>query len=292
LTRLRLLPLALLVAVLLGLVAVAAHGGPLGGGGRSHAGPSGSFLNYFNTTVVILILASLVFTIWALATNKSSRQPIARARRRPLAAILFLTICGLMGWLLVSKGFEKRFRQWEQRLHLIQRANQRDAGTPGGKHGKGQRGVELRWDEIAIVLALLGALGVAAFVASRRRPVQGTWAFGSQAAVSAALDESLDDLRSEPDLRKAIIAAYARMEYALAVAGLPRRPSEAPLEYMERALGELQASAGAVRRLTDLFEWAKFSHHEPEPAMRDEAIDALVAVRDELRAPAAEPVAA
>jgi hypothetical protein len=40
-----------------------------------------------------------------------------------------------------------------------------------------------------------------------------------------------------------------------------------------------------VIRLTDLFEWAKFSHHEPEPHMRDEAIDALVALRDELRRP-------
>jgi hypothetical protein len=39
-----------------------------------------------------------------------------------------------------------------------------------------------------------------------------------------------------------------------------------------------------VRRLTDLFEWARFSHHEPEPSMRDDAVDALVAVRDELRA--------
>ena len=46
-----------------------------------------------------------------------------------------------------------------------------------------------------------------------------------------------------------------------------------------------------MHRLTDLFEWAKFSQHEPEPAMRDEAIDALVAVRDELRRPAEAAVA-
>jgi hypothetical protein len=75
------------------------------------------------------------------------------------------------------------------------------------------------------------------------------------------------------------------METALAAAGLPREPSEAPLEYVERALLALDASADAVRRLTDLFEWARFSQHEPEPSMRDEAVDALVAVRDELRAP-------
>ena len=46
----------------------------------------------------------------------------------------------------------------------------------------------------------------------------------------------------------------------------------------------LAMNADAVRTLTDLFEWARFSHHEPEPSMRDDAVDALVAVRDELRA--------
>jgi len=74
------------------------------------------------------------------------------------------------------------------------------------------------------------------------------------------------------------------METALAAAGLPRHPAEAPLEYVERALLTLHTSAGAVRRLTDLFKLARFSHHEPEPSMRDEAVDALIAVRDELRA--------
>src|SRR5262249_12328617 len=107
---------------------------------------------------------------------------------------------------------------------------------------------------------------------------------------AAALDESIDDLREEPDLRRAIIAAYARMERSLAAAGLPRRAAEAPLEYLARVLRSLDVSSDAVRRLTDLFEWARFGHHEPEPWMRDEAIDALVAVRDDLRA--ANPVAA
>ncbi len=90
-------------------------------------------------------------------------------------------------------------------------------------------------------------------------------------------------------MRRAIVAAYARMEHALRVTGLPRRPAEAPLEYLERALLTLDTSGPSVRRLTDLFEWAKFSHHEPEPTMRDEAIDALIAVRDELRAPVEVP---
>jgi hypothetical protein len=82
------------------------------------------------------------------------------------------------------------------------------------------------------------------------------------------------------------------MEHALAGVGLPRDPAEAPFEYVARALESLDASAAAAERLTALFEWAKFSQHEPGPEMRDEAVDALVAVRDELRRPAAEAVPA
>jgi hypothetical protein len=73
---------------------------------------------------------------------------------------------------------------------------------------------------------------------------------------------------------------------------VPRAPAEAPFEYLGRSLVELDASADAARRLTDLFERAKFSQHEPAEEMRTEAIDALVAVRDELRRPVSEPLTA
>ena len=107
------------------------------------------------------------------------------------------------------------------------------------------------------------------------------------AELSAVLDESLDDLLAERDPRRAVIAAYARMERTLARAGLPRSVAEAPLEYLGRVLRELlHTSAEAVSKLTSLFERAKFSPHEIDRGMKDEAIDALVAVRDELRAAA------
>ena len=56
------------------------------------------------------------------------------------------------------------------------------------------------------------------------------------------------------------------MERALAAAGLPRRPAEAPLEYLERALVDLDATAASARRLTDLFRFAKFSDHPVDAA--------------------------
>ena len=106
-------------------------------------------------------------------------------------------------------------------------------------------------------------------------------------AVAAILDDTLQDLYDERDPRRAVVAAYARMERALAAHGLPRHRAEAPAEYLERALEELSASASSASRLTRLFEWARFSDHPVEPGMKTEAIQALEAVRDELTAPLA-----
>ena len=76
------------------------------------------------------------------------------------------------------------------------------------------------------------------------------------------MSDAIDDLEAEPDARRAVIAAYARMEGVLARHGLRRKPSETPLEYLRRILLGLTARADAVRRLTSLFEQAKFSRHD------------------------------
>ena len=81
-----------------------------------------------------------------------------------------------------------------------------------------------------------------------------------------------------------MIAAYARLERVLAAHGVPRNPAEAPLEYLGRMLAELSVTDRSARALTDLFERAKFSQHDVGTEMKDEAIDALQTVRDDLRA--------
>jgi hypothetical protein len=101
-------------------------------------------------------------------------------------------------------------------------------------------------------------------------------------ALDEVLADSLDDLRADPDPRSAVIRAYARMERTFAAYGVPRDEAEAPLEYMARALDRLSVSAFSVRRLTQLFSRAKFSPHEVDAAMKDEAIEALVGLRAEL----------
>lgn len=101
--------------------------------------------------------------------------------------------------------------------------------------------------------------------------------------LSGALDESLEDVLRESDPRRAVIVAYARMERVLASHGFPRRDYEAPLEYLARVLSQFNVSGEALRHLTDLFELARFSHHEVGAPMKERAVAALVIVRDELR---------
>ncbi|HEV8098119.1 MAG TPA: DUF4129 domain-containing protein, partial [Gaiellaceae bacterium] len=66
-----------------------------------------------------------------------------------------------------------------------------------------------------------------------------------------------------------------------------REPSETPNEYVERALDRLGVSSASVRQLAKLYERAKFSRHEIEESMKDDAIDALVGLRAELEPEAA-----
>jgi hypothetical protein len=280
--RRRLVPLALVVTALLAVVAIAAHARPLGTGGGKGGGLPVSFWSYVFTTLLIFELLLFLFATGALFMFRQDRllkQPRARRTYRAIASLLLAAV------IITIVG--PHLRQW---LHPNLPTTKSASTLPSRSRGKNakrlespSRPVQFRWDEFGVFLALLLGLGVVA-VANRKRLGQGTRRRPAPEVLAAALDESLDDLRADPDLRRAIVAAYARMERALAAAGIPRRPAEAPLEYLERALLSLDTSADAVRRLTDLFEWARFSHHEPEPSMRDEAIDALVAVRDELRA--------
>jgi hypothetical protein len=74
------------------------------------------------------------------------------------------------------------------------------------------------------------------------------------------------------------------MERVLAQYGLPRLRAEAPFEYLARILRQLEVSESSVHRLTELFEYAKFSTHDIDAEMKEQAIGAFAALRDELRA--------
>jgi Domain of unknown function (DUF4129) len=282
----RLLPIGLAVTALVLVVALAANGRPLSRA-RGGAGPSAAFFDYVATTVFLFfVVAFLVFVAIVLTGERTGGGPPRRVRRSLWSSLAMFIGALALAYLISSSEFQQRLRDLQARQS--QQAEQVRPPAADDKRN-GIRDARLRWDEVTLVLLLVG--GVATYIyLTRRRRRELRPLFRRRQDVADALDESLDDLRDDPDVRRAIIAAYARMERALARSGIPRRPAEAPFEYLERALLELDTGADAASALTGLFERAKFSHHEPDESMRNEAIDALVAVRDDLRSPAPEPV--
>jgi uncharacterized protein DUF4129 len=273
--------LAAAVLVLLAVVALASRsdraGRPADSGDRELPLAFWDYLVTFGLLAMIAVLALAVYL----------RVPLQGPRRGGFAFTQLLGIMIIAGLVALAgsrmewpevrypAGFEDTF---------VDAPDERGQQQPTEGSERDSRPLRFRW-EVFVVVGGLALLGLGIYVALRRREL---WSpegkADAAAALSAALDESLDDLRAERDPRRAVIAAYARMERTLGRHGLPRRPFEAPLEYLARVLHELRVRSGAVLALTELFERAKFSRHEIDAEMKDEAIGALIAVRDDLEA--------
>jgi hypothetical protein len=281
----RVLLLAAGMLVFLGLVAAVSrsHDTP-GGRAGVHSPPSGVG-DYLFTIFVLVVIAMTLFMIWLWFSERDMLVQQRGNQRSSMRLLAFLAI-----FAVVAAGL----------THLRDLGIGTDKSTDSGRAGigKAQKALdeaknrkaaaaapEFKWLPVFIAtaagLAVLGFIGVRT-LRRERRGLAETHAL--QLEFEELVEETLADLYAEVDPRKAIIAAYARVERVFASYGLPRDPSEAPVEYLERALPELRASGAALRRLTSLFQWAKFSAHDVDPKMRDEAIGALVEVRDELRA--------
>jgi uncharacterized protein DUF4129 len=286
----RTVPLALSIAALLAVVALAAGGRPLGIG-RGGNGPSATFFDYAWTSLVIGFVLWIALAAWyALETRGANRQH--RTTRRWWISVFVFT-----GFVIAAAWIFHAFHLDNLRRNYV-KLHQHRTGMSAlltKTIPDNTRTATFRWEELTIVLVALTIVALVLIVRRRSgvaKRFAGLRRRAAAAELAAAFDDAVDDLRNEQDVRKAIIAAYARTERILAAHGLPRRRSDAPLEYLERALLQLDASARSIRLLTDLFERAKFSHHELGAHLKDEAIDALLEVRDELRAGPREEAAA
>jgi hypothetical protein len=266
------------VVLLLAVVAVAAAGsGPsTGGADRNLADPLATLLFVLGAIWVAgLLVASPILSGLSLTAGEPRPR---RWHGNVLAGVVFLS--------LVLAGFA-----------LLRRLSGRRGGeeVPGAGTGRTTeteppRGpptidpASIDWLIVGLVFAaaLVGFAILAAVIVRPRGRSVGE--LEARKALETMLDETLDDLHREPDPRRAVIAAYARMEHSLGAYGLPRRPWEAPLEYLARVIAELTGSATAAKRLTRLFERAKFSEHSIDAPMKEDAIAAVASVRDELRA--------
>lgn len=129
-----------------------------------------------------------------------------------------------------------------------------------------------------ISLRILGRGGVPPQEPPGRPPV-------AAADAEAGLEASLDALSlDEQDPRGGITAAYRTLLGALADAGAPREPQEAPYEHLFRTLAPLSVDPAPMHRLAELYVVAQFSTHPVTAEHRDAAAAALALALRSIRA--------
>jgi multisubunit Na+/H+ antiporter MnhB subunit len=274
--------LALGLIGLLIVVALAARGGHPSGDGHfvSRAVPA-----TLQDSLVTLLAIAYVVAIVAVIVLFFKRRPLQEPREsRWLRNYITVLVVMLLATF---------FGSWAIR-HAHWRDNDANpvpvTGQARPRHGLTQlppgatRPAHFQWPLALGLLGLVIVGGVVVYIRERRpsSPLRVDGAL--EAELARAVETTIDDLRRERDARRAVIAAYADMERVLAAHGLARRPAEAPLEYLARVLRGLDVRESAVQSLTRLFEYAKFSGHDIDAAMKEEAITALIKVRNDLQA--------
>jgi tetrahydromethanopterin S-methyltransferase subunit B len=279
----RLVYVGIALTVLLGVVAFVSRGhtSPAGTGTQSRAA-SQWLANAVFTLWLVAMVAGLLLLVYLYGLKKRETNR-SEFRLRPLVGSLFFVAAVVVGMVIAYHQLGGHPRG----LQALGRGNKaakalRKAEQLSLKASR-PKSPTFYWPLAIGLGALVVAGSLSGFLAARRRRKDVLTEVRVMQELAQLVDETLDDLRAEVDPRKAVIAAYARMERILAVHGLPRRPSEAPLEYLSRVLDDLHVTRDAVSRLTALFERAKFSHHQVDPRMKDEAIDALVEFREQMR---------
>jgi Domain of unknown function (DUF4129) len=257
------------------VVAMAAHGAAWNEhrGGDVRSLPHGVIVA---ATISALVLGGLLFLL-LLVGARARETPDQRERRRRNAIALLIFLAAIV----LAHFF----------VHPKSETTRRPAAPPGGTTAPRAAGGRTHGTNATTwwPLVIVGLCTAGAFVAATaRRAGAGAPPDAATAAAVAMVDASLDDLRTEPDPRLAVIAAYARMERGLAARGFARQPAETPTEYFHRALTAEEGVVVAVsieplRELTSLAERARFSTRPIDESMRSLAIAALESLRDELR---------
>jgi len=270
------------LAVLLAVVAVASTGGTELGSGSTRR-PSQELADALVSLLLVAFLLAAVVTAYLYIgfLRTQTAEDLAKRRARRMRTLIGLVVLMLLLGLAARSHWH--FRPSGSTNH--QSAQLQPFPTPS----RGNTGYRPHFaaTPVAVVLCVAGIAALATFLAyrARRRAVERDEDEPSLALdLADVLAETLDDLRAEPDPRKAVIAAYARLERALTAFGVPRRESDAPGEYLQRILIELEVGARHASQLTQLFEDAKFSSHPIGVEKKEEAITLLKLIRADLYA--------
>ncbi len=228
----------------------------------------------------LLVVAGLIYGPWRrLRQLGKNRGPASALSRRALLRLVPLPFLLILAQVAVLYLLLRR-RSGPAGMHL--------AGTPHGVHHLGGGIAAQALTQGSLLAAGLLGLGLLLVVLNRQRLRRWLGGVAEQPlaplpqALGTVVQESLEALAATADPRQAVIAAYVRMERALARQGLPKERAETPLEYLERVLGGLRVSRATLSRLTELFERARFSLQPVDQKMRAEAEGALRHLGQEL----------
>jgi hypothetical protein len=271
---------------LLAVVAAAAAGhSPAGGASRPSTDTPHLVKDYIGTIALLMVPIGAILVLWsALLRRAYANVPLKRSPLYPGQVVPKPLV--MVAVVFVILFIAVRFGHPQQNLHL------RNTGSRGSskveKTGPGDKQYEphFQWLPLFVIGTLVVGLAGAMVFLSLRRLRKEIEEAPDRETLAEVLRDTLDDLRGEPDPRKAVIGAYARMERTLAARGFPRHESEAPFEYLDRILGIIEGSHHSASRLTRLFERARFSPHDVDQKMKDDAIESLVGLRAQLEAPA------
>jgi hypothetical protein len=267
------------LVLLLGLVAFSSRSGFSSSGQPT---VSNTYVSYAMTVFLIFFVLMIPVAIYSYFMRTREIGPEARAPQRRVWRII-LAIC-LFGLIVYLRRYFWLHGGIFGRSGLFHMQKPPSAGKLAGKPGAGhQAQPHFEYSVLWVFLVLAAIAIVVGYIAYRRRPkVLMEPALTIEEEFAATIDDAIDDLENEPDPRRAVIAAYARMERAFGRHGLARRPSETAIEYLRRVLHEFTARSGAVEKLTSLFERAKFSRHEITEPMKQDAISSLREIRESI----------
>lgn len=267
---------------LLAVVAVAAAGhSPVGGTSRPSTGTPQLVQDYMGTIALIMLPIGAFLIFWSAFLKRAyANVPLKKSPLYPGQIVpkplVTVTAFFVIIFIAVRWGHPNR-------VNLLPGGSSGGTtGAPKSHSGSQQFDPHFQWLPVFVIGTLVVGLAAAMAIMALRRRREELEQLPIRETLAAVLAETLDDLRNEPDPRKAVIGAYANMERTLAARGFPRQESEAPVEYLERILGVIEGSGHSARRLTRLFERARFSPHDVNQKMKSDAIESLVGLRAQL----------
>jgi hypothetical protein len=266
------------VAVVVGLLLVAGASArhPLNGGAAAPSLPTWPLLFVVGVGLVVSAALGLAVLgpIMRVRAGQSGRSAL---RAGPLTLSLSLLVPAAIIALYSTQGTNGERKAIGPPAPAT---HDKLAGKPGERGADHSTGIAAL--TAGVGAGVVGFAGLAIVRARRRREAD----VEPRAMVAAGARDAAAAAAIPADPRAAVLAAYARMEMALASVGLARRPSDAPREYLARLEAGLGGGRAPAARLTELFEGARFSPHPVGEDSRAEAIGALETLRMELEAPA------